>query len=147
MKRIRYVSRFASPMSREEVDEIAQSAAERNAREGITGVLIASGNLFFQLIEGPDNAIDECFARILKDPRHVDIQSLGIVQGELPRLCPDWAMKKVDLTHETAIELEPLRALVQILATQRQLVEELTDVLQRVMWRELIYAESSTLSE
>jgi len=147
MKRIRYVSRFASPMSREEVEEIARSSAERNARDGITGVLIASGNLFFQLIEGPDDAVDECFARIVKDPRHVDIQSFGILQGDLPRMCPDWAMKKVDLTHEATAELEPLRVLVQVLATQRQLVEELTDVLQRVMWRELIYAETSSLSE
>ena len=45
--------------------------------------------------ERPDGAVDACFERIRQDPRHARIHRLGIEQGDLDRLCPDWAMNKL----------------------------------------------------
>ena len=44
MKRIRYVSRFAGPMSSGQIDEIVEESVRNNEREGITGMLVATGN-------------------------------------------------------------------------------------------------------
>jgi hypothetical protein len=143
MKRIRYVSEFTTELSREELDELIEVSAANNRRDGITGVLVASGKVFFQLIEGPDEAIDACYDRILKDPRHTRVHALGAEQGDLERLCPDWAMNKVDLSREAETSFEALRALLNVISQQRDLIEELTKVLERVMWRELIEAEQN----
>ncbi|MGI9623212.1 MAG: BLUF domain-containing protein, partial [Acidimicrobiales bacterium] len=40
MKRITYMSRFAHPLSRNEIEEIGSHSARRNAEDGITGVLV-----------------------------------------------------------------------------------------------------------
>jgi hypothetical protein len=141
MKRIRYVSEFKFELSAEELDELARISDENNRRDSLTGVLVASGRVFFQLLEGPDGAVDACFERIRQDPRHTRIHVLGVEQGDLNRLCPDWAMNKLDLTRETEARFEPVRALLGVIAHQRNAIEDLTGVLERVMWHELIDAE------
>jgi len=91
-KRIRYVSELTSELSAEELDELARISDENNRRDSLTGVLVASGRVFFQLLEGPDGAVDACFERIR-------------------------------------------------IAQQRNVIEDLTGVLERVMWHELIDAQ------
>ena len=54
-------------------------------------MLVASGELFFQLIEGPDAAIDALFARIIADDRHRNVTIVGVEQGDVRRMCPDWS--------------------------------------------------------
>jgi hypothetical protein len=66
---------------------------------------------------------------------------LGVEQGNIDRLCPDWAMNKLDLSRETEARFEPLRALLGVIAQQRNVIEDLTGVLERVMWHELIDAQ------
>jgi hypothetical protein len=136
MKRIRYVSEFTSELSADELDELARISGENNRRDSLTGVLVASGRAFFQLLKGPDGAVDASFERIRQDPRHTCVHVLGIEQGDLDRLCPDWAMNKLDLTRETEARFEPVRALLGIIARQRNIIEDLTGVLERVMWHE-----------
>jgi len=141
MKRIRYVSEFSTQLSSEDIDRLAKASAANNRRDHITGVLLASGRVFFQLIEGPDEAIDACYERILRDPRHTRVHALGVEQGDLHRLCPDWAMNKLDLSHVTESRQEAIRALLSVISQHRDIIEDLTGVLERVMWRELIEAE------
>ena len=145
MRRVRYISDFAVPLSPEEVAEIARVSAANNARDGITGMLIASGSLFFQLIEGPDDAVDALLRRILADRRHRNVMLLGDERGDLPRQCPDWAMKKVDLSLESAVRSEPLRAILEASTAQYRILRELVTTLERAMLRELIAAEAEDL--
>jgi hypothetical protein len=53
MKRIKYVSRFAVPFREAELEELGMRAAKKNKGLDITGVLITSGGLFYQVLEGP----------------------------------------------------------------------------------------------
>ena len=145
MRRIRYVSEFATPLSPAEVDEIALVSAENNARDGITGLLVASGNLFFQLLEGPDEAVEALLRRILGDRRHRNVMLLGDEHGDLRRQCPDWAMKKVDLSLESTVRSEPLRAVLEAATIQYRLLNELVATLERALLRELIAAEAEDL--
>ncbi len=51
LKRIKYISRFAKQLSTPEIDELAKIAGENNSKKDITGALMASGGIFFQVIE------------------------------------------------------------------------------------------------
>ncbi len=105
MKRIKYISRFAAPMTARDIERIAAQSAAKNRKLGITGLLMATGGVFFQVIEGPDDALDKLYSRILRDPRHRDVLTLRVEEGNLTRLFPGWEMKKVDL--DTATDLRP----------------------------------------
>ncbi|MEL6237991.1 MAG: BLUF domain-containing protein [Pseudomonadota bacterium] len=53
------------------------SQARRNNRKwGITGALVCRRDLYVQLIEGPEDAIDKLFSRIAEDDRHCDVALL-----------------------------------------------------------------------
>ena len=114
MRRIHYISEFADSLSPEDVEEITRVSAANNARDGITGMLMASGQLFFQLIEGPDEAVDALYNRILGDRRHKNVMVLGDERGDLQRQCPDWAMRKVDLSLDAAVRSEPLKVILEV---------------------------------
>lgn len=145
MKRLRYISRFAQALTPEQVSDIAESSARRNSEDGITGMLIASGELFFQLIEGPDEAIDDVIGRILGDPRHRNVLILGSEQGELRRLCPDWDMKKLDLTLETSDRSELAKSMLRSAFDVHGVLDNLVDTLEQFTWREFLAAEMAEL--
>ena len=145
MRRIRYVSELADALTPEDVDAIARVSEANNTRDGITGMLMASGQLFFQLVEGPDDAVDALYRRILADRRHRNVMVLGDERGDLIRQCPDWAMKKVDLSLDAAVRTEPLKVILEASAAQFRILKQLVSTLERAMWRQLIDAELEEL--
>ena len=145
MRRIHYISEFADSLSPEDIESITRVSAVNNARDGITGMLMASGQLFFQLIEGPDEAVDALYNRILADRRHRNVMVLGDERGDLKRQCPDWAMKKVDLSLDAAVRSEPLKVILEVSAAQFRILRDLVSTLERAMWRQAIEAEAEDL--
>lgn len=67
-------------------------ARRNNARDGVTGALICRGDLYLQLLEGPEAAVLAAYARIGRDDRHLEVTRL-IHEPAPSRLCPDWAMR------------------------------------------------------
>ena len=63
-----------------------------NARDGITGALICRGDLYLQLLEGPEELVDAAYRRILQDRRHLDLKLL-CRRPVTERLFPGWAMR------------------------------------------------------
>ena len=100
MKRLYYASRFSRPLSTEEVEEIRRVSTENNAKLKITGFLLCLEDMFFQMIEGPDSAVDELFRKILKDPRHNSVRCLKSEENVTERLSPEWQMNVIDLNGE-----------------------------------------------
>jgi hypothetical protein len=70
---------------------ILMRARPNNRRDDITGALICRHDLYLQLIEGPAEAIDALYARIVNDDRHADVRLL-LVRDFAARLFPTWAM-------------------------------------------------------
>jgi hypothetical protein len=138
LKRINYISSFVEDMSDHEIEELAKQAAKKNAENDITGVLMAKGGVFFQIIEGPEDNIDELFSNILKDPRHEKIITLGIQLGDLKRLFPDWNMKEINLDTTTSERLQPVRAMIDAVHAQSAIIENLTEALAASAWAELL---------
>ncbi len=71
---------------------ILLSARRNNLRDDITGALICRADIYLQLLEGPQAAVEKAFGRIKRDDRHHDVRCLS--QGPVQdRLFPGWAMK------------------------------------------------------
>lgn len=93
---------------------ILMDARRCNARDGITGALICRDDLFLQLLEGPEVAVDAAFGRIRRDDRHVEVRRL--TRAAIPddgRLFGRWAMRddpaqswvwSRDAVHQGAVE-------------------------------------------
>ena len=138
LKRIHYISSFVHDMSEDEIKELASQAAKNNAENDITGVLMAKGGVFFQIIEGPEENIDRLFTNILKDFRHEKIITLGIQIGDLRRLFPNWHMKEINLDTTTSERLQPVRAIIDAVHAQAAIIENLTEALAASAWAELL---------
>ena len=91
MQRIIYVSTARKQPSRETIMDILAKSRRNNKRDGLTGLLIAGGQRFLQVLEGGSSGLDAAYARISDDPRH-----FALVQLErtpiLARSFPDWQM-------------------------------------------------------
>jgi len=138
MKRVRYISRFASGLSRTDIDQIVETSQANNPDRNVTGMLMASGDLFYQLLEGPKDQIDTLYARIYDDPRHEQILLLESEVGNFERICPDWAMQKIDLSLKSSAETAPISALLEMICVQRQMANKALKTLDEYTWDSLL---------
>jgi hypothetical protein len=74
------------------LDDILTVSRARNSRDDITGTLICRGDMYLQLIEGPDAAIQATYNRICGDDRHLEITQL-VSRSVTDRMFPKWAMR------------------------------------------------------
>lgn len=135
-RRIKYVSRFSREMGPSEVEALVQHAASKNAGLGITGVLLTTGQLFYQVIEGPSAEVGALFSIIREDVRHTDVLMLSDSQAA-HRLFPDWSMRLLDFGPETGERLEPLRAILAAVLDLRLRADLLTNSLESALLLEL----------
>lgn len=137
LKRLRYVSQFRQDFTRPELDELVRQAAGKNRGLGITGILMTSGRLFFQIIEGPPAAIDRLYETICADDRHKDVLLLGVEPDASARLFPDWSMRRMDLDRDSDERLAATRELLVSIHAQRLALERQTLELEKVVFSEL----------
>ncbi|NCQ24186.1 MAG: blue light sensor protein [Rhodobacteraceae bacterium CG17_big_fil_post_rev_8_21_14_2_50_63_15] len=70
---------------------ILLDARRCNTHDGITGALIVRGDLYLQLLEGPEAKVEATFDRIRRDDRHANAEML-LSRSITHRMFPDWAM-------------------------------------------------------
>ena len=75
------------------INNILITSRENNTQTGVTGSLICRSDLYFQFLEGPNEAVDETFQKIKHDSRHEKIQ---IIKEDTTnrRLFASWAMRE-----------------------------------------------------
>ena len=139
LKRIKYVSHMTAPLSVDELRALQQQSTRHNMACGITGVLMTSGGLFFQVIEGPAAAVDALWAKIKDDPRHRDVLLVSSDEKVRDRLFPDWAMETISVDASRAERLEPLHAILETIIANKGTIERLTGALERAIWAELVH--------
>ncbi len=88
---VAYVSSATHELSREELSQILAISRERNAPDGITGLLLYCDGNFIQVLEGPEAAIRATVDRIRRDPRHHQF-TLLLDQPIGERAFAGWAM-------------------------------------------------------
>lgn len=69
---------------------LAQSRASNHDHD-LTGMLLFRRGRFFQVLEGPRDAVDELMARIRRDPRHARVRVLLTEQIDERRFS-EWTM-------------------------------------------------------
>lgn len=74
------------------LDGILLDARRYNDRDDITGALIARGDLYLQLLEGPEDKVLAAYDRICRDDRHVEVTRL-LKRTVETRMFPGWAMR------------------------------------------------------
>jgi hypothetical protein len=73
------------------LDQILTSARRNNAAAAVTGALLHNHGFFAQVLEGPWEAVQTVFERILLDPRHREVVVLEALETD-HRVFADWAM-------------------------------------------------------
>ncbi|MBC6436799.1 MAG: BLUF domain-containing protein [Rhodobacteraceae bacterium] len=70
---------------------ILATARRHNPAHDITGALICRSDLYLQLLEGPEQAVDRLYCNIICDDRHLEVRQhlRGPIQN---RLFSHWAM-------------------------------------------------------
>ena len=70
---------------------ILMHARRANRERDIAGALICRQDMYLQLIEGPDDAIDALYDRIRVDDRHIEV-TLESSRPITRRMFPEWSM-------------------------------------------------------
>ena len=86
----------AEVISNQMLRELEQQAIVANAQRDITGLLVLTGNVFVQVLEGDARELTALFATIAGDRRHRAVELL-FVKSVGERLFEDWTMRAVDL--------------------------------------------------
>ena len=126
MKRLTYISKFSRPLSSEEIQSIGDISQKNNQQQDITGVLLCSQGIFFQILEGEEERIDKLYNKILRDNRHTDILCLHTEHDIKHRLFPDWSMRSINLDENTDLIIKPVKALLQTLTDSYIIIEKYT---------------------
>ena len=78
-------------MTTENLEALLVSARRQNLQNGITGVLLCSGEQFMQCFEGPEDAVQETYERICRSRMHKGL--IVYMDSVVPvRAFDDWAM-------------------------------------------------------
>lgn len=77
-----------------EIPRILKACRKNNPELQIGGVLHYGNGYFFQVLEGPEAAVDHLYDKIAKDLRHTNVKTLERVNVSARRF-PDWSMKYV----------------------------------------------------
>ncbi len=86
-----YVSSATHLFSDAELVELLDQSREKNARLGITGMLLYKDGNFMQALEGPEGAVLELYSTIQDDARHHHVLELLRRQVE-EREFASWSM-------------------------------------------------------
>jgi hypothetical protein len=86
--------------------DILRTSRCNNSRDAITGMLLADGFAFIQLLEGEADDVERCFARIQADIRHQSVEVRTRQQSE-SRVCEHWSMCGLTLSELDDALLEP----------------------------------------
>lgn len=109
----------------EVTDEIVRSAKKNNPACDVTGALFYHSGLFFQIIEGPQEALEALMSKIEKDERHKNIERL-FDDPIRKRAFQEWNMDFFNLDDATRINSDELR---NIAAAYKKIVEPRADLL------------------
>ena len=96
LHRIIYISSATRLLSESDLSALLAVSRRNNAAEGLSGMMLYHDGSFLQVLEGPEAAVSQRFAHILRDPRHRSVIRLweGAVTA---RAFAQWQMALVQL--------------------------------------------------
>jgi len=99
-----YTSVATVAFPEDDLNALLFKSRKNNKESDITGMLLYDNGTFLQIIEGPDDAIQQLFSKIEKDDRHERI--ITISQRSIPRRDFDqWSMGFVRINKDQFLSL------------------------------------------
>lgn len=92
-----------------QITNILATAHKNNPEKGVTGALLYSGGYFCQVIEGPEEVLEDLFETIQMDGRHGDVTVLHFEPIEA-RGFGEWAMALAGIEDNMRFDVEGVRA-------------------------------------
>ncbi len=108
-----YCSLAHEPMDEAALNALTQNAAAMNRLDHITGMLMYADGVFVQLIEGPREALNALWVRLLNDKRHEGVVQLYHRREVESRACEAWSMRLVERQAVQAIIHEARNEITQ----------------------------------
>ncbi|MGA3292496.1 MAG: BLUF domain-containing protein [Candidatus Acidiferrales bacterium] len=96
-----YVSSASQPFAKPELQALLEQSRPKNAKLGVTGMLLYKDGNFMQALEGEQEVVTKLASTIERDPRHKGV--LILLRGTSEeRFFPDWSMGFRDLADQNA---------------------------------------------
>lgn len=143
MIQLSYISCATEPMSAEQLLALLQQCLTKNPLNGVTGMLLYGNLTFLQALEGEEQVIDGLFEKILKDPRHTNVQFLHRRSIEC-RQYSDWSMGFKRVSDKELEQVAGLRDFgernfnFQYLIENKNVIESLMDHYRKPYWDPLV---------
>ncbi|QJD79424.1 BLUF domain-containing protein [Spirosoma rhododendri] len=104
---ITYFSSAVETTTEQIVVDIVDFSRDKNARLGITGVLLYINGHIVQVLEGQQQAVEALYNSIQADPRHTDVRTV-IHRPITQRLFSHWYMGYETLTTHQYAEVQDI---------------------------------------
>ena len=91
-----YESQASVPLTAPDLLDLLSRSRAKNARLGVSGILLYRQGTFLQVLEGPRAEVDELYATIARDPRHREVSTV-LAEDRRERRFPDWTMGFADV--------------------------------------------------
>ena len=114
-----YCSASTRPISAADLAALLSRARLDNARAGLTGMLLYTEGAFFQVLEGPAEAVDALYSKIERDTRHAKMTMI-IREPIQRRVFDDWTMGFSAMSRE---EMETIPGANDFFGQGRSLVD------------------------
>ena len=110
-----YASRMPKAQSASGLRAILEESRKNNAKNGITGVLVATSDCFIQVLEGGRAQVSQTYNQIAADKRHSDVTLLSF-ESVPQRSFESWSMGEVTieqlnptvlLKHSSTLHIDP----------------------------------------
>jgi len=108
LRSITYTSTPTRAMSPQDLESLLAAARDFNRQNEVTGVLLYSGSHFMQCFEGPDEAVQKVYARMLASSKHKDVVVIVDVAIQ-KRAFGDWLMGSAKATESDLLKLYTAR--------------------------------------
>jgi hypothetical protein len=92
-----YASRPSGQLDSQQIELILEQSRRNNPRQGITGILCYTNEVFIQVLEGGRDEVCELFNGIVRDGRHLDLRIL-LYEEITERRFTNWTMGHVDVS-------------------------------------------------
>jgi hypothetical protein len=94
--RLLYASRVPREIEHSLLESILEQSRRHNQAAGVTGILCYSDRIFMQVLEGNRREVSELYNKIVRDPRHTDVEIL-LFEDIAERRFSNWTMGQVNL--------------------------------------------------
>lgn len=95
MIRLLYSSKSKSDITGQNIADILATSQKNNQLEDITGILVYGGNLFMQVLEGPELAVLKLYVKICEDERN-SLNKIIYISYTDRRMFGDWSMGTIE---------------------------------------------------